>query len=604
MLREGFSARLGRLETGLSPHRPKGLEGDENNPGRRHARRWEPVWKGSVALFLALVVISAIDALAFKAGPAVSQRGETDSLVQPRPSGWAAAMQSGLTLQSKALAIRINGDNLTATYTVTAPAGSALEKRAETDEGSNAGNDLVDNVLGDVTVAEFRYGFTGFQYSPTYLSFQPPILTISTTQSSHKRLIDTVTVQSYPFRLYRHRQQIDVFMPNLGNGQPPPQIHVAAPGLQVSNPARLTVHDVGNGSAGLATANGFDGYQPMTFTLSEGNSGQGWQDGLRGVGGITIPFADPLLSRLGTLFIFFVLLWSFGAAGRKLAERRIEDGGIIDVARKAIWTVIVALAMVAVIGFAFDVSPSQVPSGDQADLRAWIAAGPLGLLVGGAALVWPAACWRQSRAPRARMENVDRRRLVVPVWLLRALPWVLYLSVAVLYWLLLNHLGANPLNDPPVIVATVLVILAVPLLVQRLSGGDGPLTVLASAGLLVVAFTATLGPALLWQGWESSPDVSVVGKWTYLVTAVLTAAGLCVLFGQVTWVIFHQYRGLVAVRSDERAEERISQLRSRMEPENADTHIGRLREDWASLPPAVTADYAPWPGSQSPPFAP
>ncbi len=499
-----------------------------------------------------MAVLIALDALAFNVGPTVVD-WEYNHLTSPRLSQWTAAVNSGLTLRSKDLAVSVSGYELTATYTVTAPAGSILGTRAEADDDRNAGNDLVDNVLGDVTVAEFRYGLTGHQYVPTSLSFQPPTLTISTTKTSPKRVIDTVTVQSYPFRLYRHRQQLAVLAPNAANGKPPVQIHVSASGAEVSDLTSLTMRNAANGSVDLVPGKHFDGSSAMTFTMSEAGSGQSWLDGLRGVGGITIPFLDPLLSRLNSLFLYAVLWWALAAAERRLAERGIDDGVIAEVARKAIRAIVLALTAVAGIGFAFDVS--SAPSSSPAALEAAIAAGPLGLLVGGAALVWPVACWRWTGTRNAE----GGRGGVILSWPLRVLPWLIYLAVTALYWMSLDSHGLNSLTHIQVVVETLAVLFLAPPLVRRLCG-SGPLAVLATAGLLAVSFAATLVPALLWQGWEDVPDVSVLGKWVYLATALLTAVGLCIASGQATWVMFHRYRERVSAHVKQRTGEMLERL--------------------------------------------
>ena len=50
-----------------------------------------------IVLFLGLVVIGAIDGLAYAVGPAVGMR-ESLSLATPRASVWAAAASKGLPL--------------------------------------------------------------------------------------------------------------------------------------------------------------------------------------------------------------------------------------------------------------------------------------------------------------------------------------------------------------------------------------------------------------------------------------------------------------------------------------------------------------------------
>jgi hypothetical protein len=364
-----------RLSTGLSPKRSNRREqASADVPSRKLANRWKCAWTWVALLLQATAVLIALNTLSFHVGPRVVG-WENSQLTSPRPSQWTAALNSGIALQSKDLAIRVIGDELTATYTVTAPAGSLLGRRAEADGDSNAGNDLVDNVLGDVTVAEFRYGFTGHQYQPAYLNFQPPTLIISTTKEIPKRIIDTVTVRSDPLRLYLHRQQLTVLAPDVAHGKPPVQIDLSAPpGAEVTDLSALDMRHAADGLVDLVPAKDSGGSPAMTFTLSEAGSGRSWQDGLRGVGGITIPLLDPLLSRLNSLFVYAVLWWGLSAAKRRLAELGIDDGGVIEVARRVICAIVVALTAVAGISFAFDVTrtPFTVPAALEAAIATWV----------------------------------------------------------------------------------------------------------------------------------------------------------------------------------------------------------------------------------------
>ena len=109
----------------------------------------------------------------------------------------------------------------------------------------------------------------------------------------------------------------------------------------------------------------------------------------------------------------------------------------------------------------------------------------------------------------------------------------------------------------------VVVLIWVPPLVRRLCG-SGWLAAVATAGLLIVAFSVTLAPALLWQGWINVPDVSVLGKWVYLVTAVLTMVGLCIASGQATWVMFRRYRERISVHVRKRTSDLLKRLDFRL----------------------------------------
>jgi hypothetical protein len=508
--------------------------------------RWRGLRAVAAVVLLGAVLIAAIDSLAWDAVPAVTHF-EDSVLTPPGPSAWEAAASKGLTLTSKSLQIAIRGDELTATYTVTAPAGSPLGTRAETDDDPNTGNDLVDNVLGHVTVAEFRYGFTGQNRTPADLTFEPPTLTIAATPTSHKKLIDTLTVRSDQFRLYRSRQQVAVRSPNSTDGTPAPLIQVSGPGAEVSVPVQVAVHDSGGGSVDLVPAKGFDGSAPVTFTLSEGRSGQSWVEKLRAIGGISIPIAGTTLNRLDNLFVYAVVLWSLAAARRRLAERGTDDGGVIEVTQQSVAVIITAFAAVAVIGLAEDVASPLLPPTAYGLEAAATAAGPLALLLGGTIMVWPLACWRRNRDQHARGQAAAPAMAsghgVLASRLFRFLPWMLSLLVTAGYWLFLNGSGINPGSHPDVIVGMGAVLLAAPLLVRRACGGSDLATSLVSAGCVAACFAGTLIPGLLQY------PVNPYGKWTYLIAAVAAVAGLCVLCGRATQVMFRRYRErLVATR--------------------------------------------------------
>src|SRR5690348_5670740 len=117
-----------------------------------------PVWwyaiYGLALLILAAAVITATDMLAAKANSRVIRFDKNWwGSVEEYP--WAKAAAHGLTFQSRDLTIKIDGDQLNATYTLTAPANSVLARTAESDMDSGSGEELVDDVLGQVQVGEF-----------------------------------------------------------------------------------------------------------------------------------------------------------------------------------------------------------------------------------------------------------------------------------------------------------------------------------------------------------------------------------------------------------------------------------------------------------------
>ena len=166
-------------------------------------------WLGRVAgvLFLAGLLAVSVDWLASAIG------ADRSTAVN---SWWGARQGSpwdpGLAanepkLSSVDLQMKITGDVFTAQYTVTAPAKTSLAGEVLSAGGGDTGNYLVNNVLGAVSISEFRYGLTGWHYTPEQLTFRGP-MTVS-------QGVTTVVVSSDPVRLYLHRQLITV-MPLAG----------------------------------------------------------------------------------------------------------------------------------------------------------------------------------------------------------------------------------------------------------------------------------------------------------------------------------------------------------------------------------------------------
>jgi len=502
----------------------------------------------AVLLALALVSIAAIDWLA--AGVSGDVNTHRDSWWGAHEeSYWSNAVASahGLPLTSRDLLITISGDSLTAQYTVTAAAGSVLATRASASEDGNSGDDLVNNVLGAVRVAEFRYGFTGSHHSFNSLTFRAPQVSV-TGRTTH------VTVKSDPVRLYFTRQYISVDKPSGAIVGGSDQIHIDATSVQVMDVSGAVALDDRVDKTGvIVAANLSRRGDTMSAAVSEGVSGHTWLDGLRGIGGITIPVADPLLGRLAGLFFYVALLWALDSAA-KVRDWSPEVARAVAVARKAVLTVVTGLALVAFIGFAFDLSTALLRDPDG---QGYVAAGPLGLLVGGAALAWPLAC---SRVGSEGQPQDSRRRLTWKVALPAAA--LAYAAVVCLYWLALYLvLDVDPLTNLHVLTGTAAVTALVPALLFWLVGRRGMMTWLVSAAMVAAALAATIAWPVLWYSdfFTSAPpassplmylDVNAKGKWIYLTVAVLTVAGLCIMSSRVVGALMGQdrrWRPVVAV---------------------------------------------------------
>jgi hypothetical protein len=460
---------------------------------------------------------------------------------EAQESPWMNGATHGVSFLSRSLTITIKGDELTAEYKVTALASSLVTRIAESDGDTEAGDDLVDNLLGQVSVGEFHYGVTGHQLQAYSLTFNTPQVQIAKDKS--KRLVTTLDVYSAPFRLNEHRQQITVTAPATGavSGAETTAIQLNAPAVQLASPVLVKVGSVAGGTANLqADLATMPQSANASFTVTEGGAPVGWFDGLRAAGGITLPIADPFLDRLAAVFNCGLFLWAFCRARRKFPGNRL-----VSVTLKATGTVVAALAAVAVLGLADDIS-SKIWGTDNVS---YLTAGPLGLLVGGAAVIWPAACWRARSGPRADPghANPSRGLLVGRVLVLI----LVHLAIAALYLARLDRLNPTPLSAE-VVAGTVLVLLLVPLLVRALLG-PGPLTWVASAGLLGAVFVAACSWPLLYTStwWYSSTvhsaHVNPGGKWTFVAVAVLVAAGLCVMWAPLAWTVLDGRRSRTRV---------------------------------------------------------
>jgi len=462
------------------------------------------VARGGIGLLLASGLAVLAYVLSMAVGAASSPKVDYWWGV-PHASGWGH-----LKLSSLDLTITQSGDSFTASYILKVPMDSTAAHEALSGGTSGTGNDLVNNVLGAVSVAEFRYGFGGSpRYAWTYLNFADPEVTVSGKTA-------TIEVDSYPLQVYLHQHYIAVAPASGVSVSGADQIHIkdSAVRVQVLNASGVHLTGVGNGQADLNREK-----DQAVVTVFTGNDlSQDWLAGLRGIGGTIIPVADDLFTRLGGLIFYLVLLWALVVLRRALPAARL-----ITVACNAVSTVITALVSIAFLAFMVDLTSALFH--DQ-NLSAEAAAGPLALLAAGIVLVWPVACFRVKRSdgitdwhPGSRREN--------------AVAVAAHVAIVAGYWAAAYYgMRVNLVMSIP-IVAVVLVLVAA--LTVCLLGTAGMTPRLVSAGTLAAVLGSTiLWPLLPFNGWMPTWDphqvhVNIIGKWVFLALVAATACGLCVL---------------------------------------------------------------------------
>ncbi len=464
-------------------------------------------WLGRVAgvLFLAGLLAVSVDWLASAIGADSSTA--VDSWWGARQgSPWDPGLAANEPrLSSVDLQMKITGDQFTAQYTVTAPATNSLAGEVLSAGNGDTGNYLVNNVLGTVSIAEFRYGLTGWHYAPEQLTFHGPEMTVS-------QGVTTVVVSSDPVRLYLHRQLITVMPPAGMAAAVPEQIQISAPAVQVLAESGVHLDGVAKDEADLNR-----GATLTDITVSDGGSGLDWLAGLRSIGGITIPVVDGFLSRLGNLFDYAVLLWALVIIRFALPYSRLAE-----VSRNIVFTIVTALAAVAYLALLVDLGTAVFHS---LNPRGEAAAGPVALLVAGAGLVWPVACFRTGRSRR------PRRAPLAGSYTARFTALMFCLALCGYWGVLYYGMQINLLTNVHAFAGTVLVTALVWLLVRMLLGTTGITSALVSAGVLIVALGATIiWPVLYFNSWtplwDNVAHVNVWGKWIFLTVTVFTVLGL------------------------------------------------------------------------------
>ena len=283
----------------------------------------------------------------------------------------------------------------------------------------------------------------------------------------------------------------------------------------------------------------------MTATLYE--AGTNWTTGLRSVGGMNLPVVGGALQRLASLVSYAVLLWSLSWICRNLPALRRDVWSIVAASRNAVSVIVGALIALSVLSFAYQLM-FEMARGKQVDP---LLAGPTGLAVAGALVLWPVLCWRVTAAgdqvagenqnaaeDQSAGEKQGSSRLA---WAEQA-PAML---VAVAYLVLVNFWPGryHQVTWWQVALALPATVILVYLLGILLLGRASLTPRVRSGGLagrLAVELGSTLGwPVLVYTGFYEGKTlhVNLVGKWIYLAAAIVAVIGLCVLTARVIQVL-------------------------------------------------------------------
>jgi hypothetical protein len=482
------------------------------------------------------MAIVAIDWLSIKLSSSVQTADVTWWGQRETAPYWANAIPSNtdLHITSRDLAITIVDGRAMATYTVVAPAKSTFIEQLTANAAAESGNDLANNVLGAVRLAEFRYGFTGAQHSFVSFNFDDPQIAFNNGTA-------TVSIASAPIGLYFTRQYIEVDTPGDvtvdKNGAD--QVHIAPASIQsVIIPGGSRLSDTEDDRS-QPVANLSRGYGTLRVVVSENGSGQGWLDGLRGIGGIEVPLTENLLSFLANIVVYIALLWALQTRFGNGEE--LTQNTVVAVARKAVLAVIIGLGAVAFLNFMFHLTLTISQNSSMQDA---LAAGPVGLLVIGTLVLWPVACsrLRSSGQPHNTQEPTTAP---IPIRLMRSawdhLSWrsalafaLLHLAVVGGYLIAIDRmLQVSP--GLQVVAGTLIVAVLMPLLTRLILGRRKLAVALVSAGLLAGGLTTTVAwPLLRYYSNEAPAQVNVLGKCIFLATAVVAVAGLILMTCQVT----------------------------------------------------------------------
>ena len=538
------------------------LGGPENARRRldRAARALPWHWRLVSALVLAAALIVVTDVLATAVSAVVENSDGSWPWGQTEGSSGtsSATVPPGLKLASVRLLIDVSGDELTARYTVTSSSGGALAAQAQAAESAGNSDQLVSQLLGQVSVAQFRNGFTPDRYESTALEFMTPQLVVTGDST-------TATISSTPYRLLLGQQYVEVAPAKAADGAQQDLEFTYPSGLAVLHVAGASLISASQGasSTGQDNTDLQRGKVAVTATLRE--PGTNWTTGLRSVGGMNFPVGGGTLQRLADLVTYAVLLWSLSWISRNLPALRPDVRSVVQASRNAVSVIVGALIALSALGLAYSLAYQlkfELPASQAAPLLA----GPTGLAVAGAVVLWPVLCWRvapprdQAAENQAAGENqagenqagenqagenqagenqaTGRRSWLdqVPLWLV-AVAYVVLLNL----WPGVRHDWVTwwqvALTVPG---SLVLVYLLGTVLLGRSDLGPRARSGVL-AGLLAVVLGSTLAwPVLVYTGFYEGRHVlhvNLIGKWIYLAVVIVAIIGLCVLCARVIHVL-------------------------------------------------------------------
>jgi len=469
-------------------------------------------WQLIAALLLVAAVICLVDVLAIAVRGAVESRDQSWPWgSREQSSGQPAATPTTFRMASVHLVVSVNGDQLVARYTVKSSSQEALTSQVLSTESAGSSTTMVNDLLGQISIAQFRDGITGNQLAWGTLSFGPPQLQVTGDNT-------TVTISSNPFRLLLAQQYIEVY-------QPAEQTDALSRDVEFVDPSEVQVLHI-TGARLTSAANGDTELQPGNSAVEAvlREPGANWTTGLRSIGGVNLPGVNGPLQRLASLVVYVVLLWSLSRVRRYLPPLRRDVQSVVVVSRNAVGAIVAALIALSVLELAYQVMFWIQP---RSQVGPWLA-GPTGLMVAGAVVLWPAACFRVKPAEK---RPSARRRWLGP------LATMLIASAAYLTTLAV-WLGVHQLTRWQILLATpglvVLVYLLGTLVLRRSDRLSVPYWVLAPL-LAVVLASTVIWPVLVYDGFYKGTAhnaqlyVNLIGKWTYFTAALISLVSLCVM---------------------------------------------------------------------------
>ena len=276
--------------------------------------------------------------------------------------------------------------------------------------------------------------------------------------------------------------------------------------------------------------------------------GANWTTGLRSLGGVSLPVIGGPLERLADSVTAIVLLWALWRICQNLLPLRRDVRAVALAGMNAARVLVGALIALVALGFAYNLMFEFRPQGT----GPWLLAGPAGLALAGAVVLWPVACWRVGPAARLR---AGRARGAGGHW-----GWDIAAMSGIGVANRLHRLHRRRRRPRPVswwqVGPSVAGVVVLVYLLGRLLLGPSALRRRRgswSAGLLAAVFTSAVAwPVIVYTGFYKGGVlyVNVIGKWVYLAAALITLVGLCVMIARVTGVLSASHRRCLAARPD------------------------------------------------------